>query len=206
MIGEAVVLEIMSCLGESNYFILEYPPHMVNGQLCTLGYSTLSCYRFDPLTTTLLPGICHVPFDVIGSYRRVAEFPVQDDYEIDAGLFELSSGQRIRQLNECQDEVSREVLREDLCIKAAFNSFLNRHKAILLARKITGATPLFRSHLSDLGLDFMRQNYRSVQYQSMVSGEPIAPMHLEEMLQYTQSHRTTDADWRNAKLLNNWEW
>ncbi|MBL8814071.1 MAG: hypothetical protein JNM43_28140 [Planctomycetaceae bacterium] len=162
-----------------------------NGQLCPSKLTKFNFYFFDPLTSMLRPSRCTFDREKIHEIDIVPQLPVQHDFEIDRLSFfydwTLRDYPGLPTGVMC-DEVAQKFWR-------SFLEFLRFNSTALLSKPNREFDCIWKSDFTELGLDFMRQHYRSLKADAITRGGDISAEFLRDLLSDTKMHRTVDEDW-----------
>lgn len=154
--------------------------------------STKFCfYHVDPLTSEVQPSFAGYDRSWIQNLQIVRALPVVEDFEIDRldFFFDWRLTRHKAWIDDREDHVT--ALRFWTC----FVTFLDAYGKELLRQKSHKPDSLRKSDFTALGLDFMRQHYRSLKFDAIRKGGDVSVLRLQELLHDTREHRTKDQDW-----------
>ena len=155
-------------------------------------------YNFDPLTTELQPVLNGMPYSEIVSVEIVT-VPVSFDFVVDS-LDRFYS----KRLSKHYVWSANEDASLAAAIWKAFSDFFEWKRDSMITSSYSQGGTWWRSYFSELGLDFMRQHYRTLKWRCISS--QIAPdfPELQQLLVRTISHRTSEHEWAK-NLVGEWK-
>lgn len=159
-----------------------------------LPVETLNVFLFDPLTSKMKAGLATFETADIASIEMIDGLPVKSDYLIDCGKYfvDFPMAFHSRPTIEWQSAREDSNAAESTRFFSRVNKFLHRHT--LLAEPINDSE-IWRHNVNALGLDFMRQHYRSMKNVFLIDRKLPSIEVLEHLLRATTLNRTYDSDW-----------
>lgn len=197
----ATIIRIESDPDYSCFAVLESSEDFVDGHLVLpTEFDTLYFYCIDPLTSVVQSCISGIDRHRIHTIRQINRLPVEEDYIIDsmATFYDMRLSRTYFQPDSDAEMIA-------VRFYSGFHSFLTRYPQLCSPRS-SPLSPVLRSDLTALGIDFMRQRYRALKHHALRYDDGhLNPTLLYDLLKYTEEHRTTDEDWRNDAELFDWQ-
>lgn len=155
-------------------------------------------YNFDPLTTELQPVLNGMSYSAIRAVE-IVKVPVTCNFIVDAvDRFYSKRLSKYYVWSANEDELVAAEIWE------AFSRFFDSNRDVMMTSDYSSGDVWRRSCFSELGLDFMRQHYRSLKSRCIKGRSAVAFPELQQLLFKTISHRTLDSHW-GGNLVGEWE-
>ena len=147
-------------------------------------------YNFDPLTSELQQGLDSLNYSAVCVIRELQQLPVEEPYVIDAldHFYDKTLPNHYVWEKACDPSFTVEFW-------DAFLKFLRSKGDVYLGANTSVLTNV---DFTDLGLDFMRQHYRSIKRTAISSGHASSSSNWSALLESTISNRTIADDWRGT--------
>lgn len=145
-------------------------------------------YTLDPLTTRINEGLEFSLAASIAKMSLIRELPITTDFVIDS--VDMLSEYLLRTQREQEGSVA--LARNFILLMI---EWLQSHGGYTHEADVTFQDQIRRCHLTDFGLDFMRQHYRAIREAVVAEQKLPTKSTLECLFRQTKFHPTTDADW-----------
>jgi hypothetical protein len=155
---------------------------------------TINAFCIDPLTSRMMAGLATFEADEVSEVEVWDRIPVKSDYLIDCVAYFVEFPMAFHSRPTLEWQSAREEINSD-----AAASFVRHVYQFLVSNKLVvepiGDSEIWRHNLNVLGLDFMRQHYRSLKNVFLIDRQLPSNAILEYLLRATILNRTDDSDW-----------